>query len=188
MPHAICSRLAAISFTVDEYDAAPTVCAENGAIPGFGRQKQHRSNIEASDPEFSLPKRGDNNRAEANAAGPRLCTSHLPSGRFQKHHRTRGIIETRPGHTDQRICGASSRISNPSRYVWWIVWIPPSRPLCCTATPARHHQGAAIMASTATPSPETISASEFHALLDGYSACLSGISEAKGGAQIQFGP
>jgi hypothetical protein len=45
------------------------------------------------------------------------------------------------------------------------------------------------MASTATtPSPEAISASEFHAFLDRYRDCLSEISEAKGGAQIQFGP
>jgi hypothetical protein len=58
LPHAICSRLAAISFTVDEYDAAPTVsgtctvtvrvCAEHGAIPGGALGG--RSNVEASDP------------------------------------------------------------------------------------------------------------------------------------------
>jgi hypothetical protein len=39
------------------------------------------------------------------------------------------------------------------------------------------------MASTATPSPESISASEFQDCLDRYRVCLSEISEAKGGAR-----
>lgn len=43
------------------------------------------------------------------------------------------------------------------------------------------------MASTATPSPDTISASEFHDWLDRYPTCLSEISEAKGGRHIRVG-
>ncbi len=37
------------------------------------------------------------------------------------------------------------------------------------------------MASIATPSPESISDSEFQGLLERYPACLAGISDAKGG-------
>jgi hypothetical protein len=55
----------------------------------------------------------------------------------------------------------------------------------CSATPARHHQGAA-MANTATSSPDTISDSEFQEFFARYPALIAEISDAKGGRHIPF--
>jgi hypothetical protein len=44
------------------------------------------------------------------------------------------------------------------------------------------------MASTAAPSPESISDGEFQGLLESYPACLAAISDAKGGMYVQDRP
>jgi hypothetical protein len=104
---------------------------------------------------------------------------------------------TPPDHQPgRRLGGAHSRISNPSPRVggycgsWILSSIVPTRHpsrWSCSATPARHHQGAA-MASTATPSPDAISDSQFHDILARYPACIAEISDAKGGRLIRFWP
>jgi hypothetical protein len=43
------------------------------------------------------------------------------------------------------------------------------------------------MTSTATPSPDTISDSEFHHYLETYPACVAAVSDAKGGRHIHLG-